>query len=209
MFTIVLLLVVAVLALLIYAYTRPDSYRVERKITIAAPAKTILPYLRNLQEGVNWSEWERIDPNGKRDYSGVMGAVGSTYHWDSQHKKAGEGRMEIISVTDRNIEVDIQFIRPFPGRAKVDYSLEPMGNATLVTIAFQTAPSFVGKLMCIFFKPEKMIGTMHEKSLNNLRTLVEGATPLNDRLGKSVAAAVAAAPGSNTKRARATSKTQP
>ncbi|MCX8500338.1 MAG: SRPBCC family protein, partial [Alphaproteobacteria bacterium] len=198
MFTIVLLLAVAVVALLLYAYTRPDSYRVESKITIAAPARTILPYLRNLQERVNWSQWERIDPNGKREYGGVMGEVGSTYHWDSKHKQAGEGRMEIISISDNRVEVDVQFIRPFPGRAKVDYLLEPMGNATLVSIAFQTAPSFMGKLMWIFFKPEKMIGSMHEKSLNNIRTLVEANTAMGERMGRSVAK-MTATPNSKTK----------
>ncbi|MCX8501179.1 MAG: SRPBCC family protein, partial [Alphaproteobacteria bacterium] len=198
MFTVFLILILAVAGILLYAYTRPDSYRVERKITIAAPAAAILPYLRNLQETIHWSQWEKIDPNSKRNYTGVMGEVGSTYHWDSPHKQAGEGRIEITNITDSRVEMDIQFIRPLPGRAKVDYSLEPMGKATVVMSAFQTSPPFLNKVICIFFNPEKIIGTMHEKSLNNLRTLVEANTAMGERMGRSVAK-MTATPNSKTK----------
>ena len=80
-------------------------------------------------------------------------------------------------MSDTRVEVDLQFIRPMPGRAKVDYSLEAVGNATVVTIAFTSSASFFQKIMCLFFSPEKMIGSMHDKSLMNLRNLVEGDNP--------------------------------
>ena len=162
---------------LLLAYLKPNSFMVNRKITIAAPVKTIMPYLRTLQEGVKWSEWEKTDPNGSRTYSGPKGAVGSVYEWDSQNRQAGAGRMEIIALSDTRVEVDLQFIRPMAGRAKVDYILEPVGNATVVTIAFSSTSTFSQKLICMFLSPEKMIGKMHDRSLDNLRNLIEGKAP--------------------------------
>ncbi|MDI9409375.1 MAG: SRPBCC family protein [Candidatus Pacebacteria bacterium] len=202
--TLVFILAFLVGLLMLYAYTRPNSYLVNRKLTIAAPAKTIMPYLRNLQEGVKWSEWEKIDPNGSRTYSGPKGAVGSVYEWDSQNRQAGAGRQEITALSDIRVEVDLQFIRPMAGRAKVDYILEPVGNATVVTIAFTSTTSFLQKMMCLFFRPEKIIGSMHDKSLHNLRALVEGQTSVSSRMDRSVASTQS--PAAKTKKAGTASK---
>lgn len=202
--TILFILAFLVGLLMLYAYSRPSSFLVHRKITIAAPAKTIMPYLRNLQEGVKWSEWEKIDPTGSRTYSGPKGAVGSVYQWDSQNRQAGAGRQEIIALSDTRVEVDLQFFRPMAGRAKVDYILEPVGNATVVTIDFTSTASFVQKMMCLFFSPQKMIGSMHEKSLMNLRALVEGESSVKSRIEKSVA--TAKTPASKAKKATAPAK---
>jgi hypothetical protein len=62
--TIVLALLVA--ATLLYAASRPDSFRVERSTSISAPPEKIFPLINDLHAWEAWSPWERIDPGVKR-----------------------------------------------------------------------------------------------------------------------------------------------
>jgi len=46
--------VVLVAALLVYAATRPDTFRVERTATIKATPERIFPYLSDFRKGEAW-----------------------------------------------------------------------------------------------------------------------------------------------------------
>lgn len=52
--TILMLVVVALAAILVYAATRPDSFRVARSLGIAAPPEKIYPLINDLP---HWREW--------------------------------------------------------------------------------------------------------------------------------------------------------
>jgi Polyketide cyclase / dehydrase and lipid transport len=93
---IILLLLVAVVALLLFvASRRPDSFRVTRTAVIKAPAAKIFALIDDLQSFNNWSPWLRKDPGTKGTYSGAARGVGAAYAWQS--KKVGSGRMEITA----------------------------------------------------------------------------------------------------------------
>lgn len=85
---------VVVITLLIYASTRPDSFRVQRSITIKAPAERIFPEIDDLRVQQSWSPWEAKDPAMKRSYSGEQRGKGAKYEWEG-NKQVGHGRMEI------------------------------------------------------------------------------------------------------------------
>lgn len=55
--TIAIVLVVLVVALLLYAATRPDSFRVERSTTIKAPPEKIFAAINDLRRWEAWSPW--------------------------------------------------------------------------------------------------------------------------------------------------------
>ena len=62
---------VLIVIILVYAATRPDSFRVERSAVIEAPPEEIFTHLEDLYQWAAWSPWERKDPAMKRMHSGA------------------------------------------------------------------------------------------------------------------------------------------
>ncbi|HEV7707120.1 MAG TPA: SRPBCC family protein, partial [Asanoa sp.] len=72
-----------------------DTYTVSRSIDIAAPPARIYPKIADFHNWTQWSPWEDMDPDIKREYSGAESGLGAAYAW-SGNTKAGKGRMEIV-----------------------------------------------------------------------------------------------------------------
>ncbi len=63
---IALTIIVVVATLLIYAATKPDTFRLQRATTINAPPERIFPFLNDFKSWVAWSPYEKLDTNLKR-----------------------------------------------------------------------------------------------------------------------------------------------
>jgi hypothetical protein len=87
-------IVVFIVALLVYAMTKPDSFRIERSANINAPPEKIFPFINDFHNWIAWSPWEKIDPALKRAYSGTTSGKGTVYEWEGNNQ-VGHGRMEI------------------------------------------------------------------------------------------------------------------
>ena len=85
------LLALAVLALLVYAYFKPNSFRIERSITVNAAPETVHAHLADFHKWMAWSPWEGMDPDMQRSYSGADSGIGAAYAWVG--KKAGSGEI--------------------------------------------------------------------------------------------------------------------
>ena len=174
MLKIISLAVVAVVGgFLVYAATRPDSFRVERTVTINAPPERIFPLVNDFQRWGAWSPFEKKDPGMKRTMSGVSSGEGAVYEWDG-NKEIGQGRMEIVeSVPPSRITLTLDFTRPFKAHNIVDFTLEPWGNSTQVTWAIHGPSPFISKVMGIVLNMDKMIGKDFEAGLAALKTVSE------------------------------------
>ena len=150
MLTTLLILAVLVLALLAYASTRPDAFRIERSIRIAAPIVQVAEQIDDFHQWGRWSPWERIDPTMTRTFSGAAAGVGAIYEWDSKGK-AGAGRMEITEMragAERSvIAIRLEFFKPW----------------------------FMSKLMGVFMDFDKMVGKDFEAGLAALKRNAEQA----------------------------------
>jgi uncharacterized protein YndB with AHSA1/START domain len=168
-----IVLVVVVGVLLIYAATRPDSFRTERSASIKAPPEKIFALLNDLHQWTGWSPWEKIDPALKRSYSGAPSGKGAAYAWEGNNK-VGSGRMEIIeSVPASRIAIKLDFLKPFEAHNTAEFKLERAGDSTTVTWAMFGPSPYVSKLMGIFFNMERMVGGQFEQGLANLKALSE------------------------------------
>jgi hypothetical protein len=78
-----LVVVVAIAALLLFAATRPDTFRVERTARIQAPAEKIFPLIDDFHRWSAWSPYEKLDPEMKRSFGGAPSGKGATYAWES------------------------------------------------------------------------------------------------------------------------------
>jgi hypothetical protein len=164
---------VAVIALLIYAATRPDSFRVQRSITIKAPAEKIFPQLDDLRAQQAWSPWEAKDPGMKRTYSGEQSGKGAKYEWQG-NKQVGHGRMEIVESTpSTRLLMKLDFISPFPANNMAEFTLEPRGDSTVVTWAIYGPSPFMSKLMGVFMSIDTMVGKEFDTGLANLKAQME------------------------------------
>jgi len=151
-------LVVVVAAILIFATTKPDSFRVERTANIKAPS---------------WSPWENKDPAMKRTYSGAASGKGSVYEWEG-NKDIGQGRMEIAEETPpSHIVIAMHFIKPFDSYSTAEFMLQPKGETTDVTWAMHGPSAYITKVIGVFMSMDTMIGKEFETGLANLKTVAE------------------------------------
>lgn len=174
----ILAIVVAVVlatiaAILIYAATRPDSFRVERTATMNAPAEKIFPYIDGLKRWTEWSPYEGRDPAMKRTYSGAESGKGAVYEWDG-NDNVGKGRMEIVDSTPPyRVVIKLDFLKPFEGHNMAELIVEPKGGQTIVTWAMYGPSTFMTKLIGTFMDMDDMIGRDFAAGLAKLKTVVE------------------------------------
>jgi uncharacterized protein YndB with AHSA1/START domain len=170
---ILIILALAIAAALIYAASKPDTFRVERSIVIKAPPEKIFPFISDLHQWEPWSPWEKMDPALKRFYSGSNSGVGAIYEWQG-NSDVGHGRMEITEVTaPSKVLLKLHFIKPFEARNTVEFVLGKVGDGTLVTQAMYGPSPFISKLMSLAFSMDKMVGTKYEEGLGHLKSLAE------------------------------------
>lgn len=160
-------------ALLLYAASRPDSFRIERSIRIEAPAATIFALIDDFHQWERWSPWEKVDPSLIRTYGGADRGQGATYAW-AGNKEIGQGRMAIIeSNPPAHLQIRIDFMVPFEAHNTIEFILQHEGDGTLLTHAMFGPSPLISRLMGIFISMDKMIGGKFEEGLGNLKALAE------------------------------------
>ena len=170
--TILLIIGALIAALLVYAATRPDSFRLERSATIAAPPDAIYPLISDFHEWRKWSPYENLDADLKRTYSGAPSGLGAVYEWDGA--KAGAGRMEITEATPSSrITIKLDFSKPFAAHNTAEFTLSPMEGGTTVTWAMSGDSPYMAKLMGVFFSMDQLVGKDFETGLANLKAVTE------------------------------------
>ena len=172
--TIVGAVVLATIAvILVYAWTRPDSFRVERSASLNASAEKIFPYIDGLKRWTEWSPYEGRDPAMKRTYSGAESGKGAVYEWDG-NDTVGKGRMEIVDSTPpHRVVIKLDFLKPFEGHNMAELTVEPKGGQTIVTWAMYGPSTFMTKLIGTFMDMDDMIGRDFAAGLAKLKTVVE------------------------------------
>jgi hypothetical protein len=166
-------LAVAVLAVLAYASTRPDEFRVERRLRIAATPDQLWPLVGELRGFNRWNPYERKDPLIKTNYSGPAAGIGSHYAWQSD--KVGTGSMEVTGQQPgRAVQMKLDFLKPFEAHNQAEFALQPLADgATEVRWTMAGPANFVSKLMGVFINMDQMVGRDFEDGLQNLRQIAE------------------------------------
>lgn len=68
--TIIVIISLVVIVLIIAAFV-PSEFKVEREVTINKPLTEVFDYVKYLKNQENYSVWSKIDPNMKREFTGV------------------------------------------------------------------------------------------------------------------------------------------
>jgi hypothetical protein len=165
-------IVILIALLLVYAATRPDVFRIERRTRIDAPPDRITPLVNDFNNWRQWSPWEGRDPNLKRTMSGAPAGVGAVYNWEG-NKQVGQGRMEIVESTPQRILIQLDFIKPFAASNMAEFTFTPAGGATGVAWAMTGTRPLMMKVMGVFMDMDKLVGKDFETGLASLKAQAE------------------------------------
>jgi carbon monoxide dehydrogenase subunit G len=170
---IVIIVVVLIVAVLAYAATKPDTFRIQRSASIKAPQEKIFAILNDFHRSESWSPYEKKDPTMKRTFSGAANGKGAVYEFDG-NKEVGKGRLTIMdAVPPSKVTIALDFVEPFAAHNIVEYTLEPLGDATQVTWSMTGQSPYVAKVICLFMNMDRMVGKDFEAGLANLKTVAE------------------------------------
>ena len=173
MLTALIIVVILIVALLIIAATRPNTFSLVRGANFNASPERIYAQLNDFKNWAAWSPWEEMDPNLQRNFSGAASGKGAKYAWVG-NKKVGEGNMEITrSVAPSNIELDLNFLKPFKASNVTEFTISPSGGGTNVKWEMRGPLNLFMKLMHMFMDMDSMVGKDFEKGLAKLKALVE------------------------------------
>lgn len=168
-----LVALVVIAGLLIIAASRPDSFRIQRALSIKASPERIFALINNFHEWEAWSPWEKVDPSLKRTYSGAPLGKGAVFEWNG-NKSVGQGRMEIVdSSPPTKVVIKIDFVRPIEAHNTLEFKLAMQSDFTTVTQAMYGPSPFISKVMGLFFSMDKMVGQKFEEGLAAIKFIAE------------------------------------
>ena len=171
--TIALVVLLVLAAVLLFAATRPGTFRVTRSATIKAPPEKIFPLISDFKRWGAWSPYEKKDPTMKRSYGGAAEGKGATYAWEGDGN-VGQGRMEIIdAAAPGKVAIRLDFTRPFEAHNRVLFTMLPKGELTEVTWDMQGRANYLSKLIGVFVDMDRMVGRDFEAGLASLKTVTE------------------------------------
>lgn len=167
-----LLLVIIVAAVMLFATTKPDTFTVQRAVTIAAPPEKIMPFISDFQRWEAWAPREQRDPALRRSFTGAPRGQGAVYDW-SGNDKVGAGRMTITAATPSTLTIRLDVLQPYVSHNTTTFTLEPQGASTRVTWAMSGPSSYASKVMSVFASMDTVAGKDFEAGLARLKNLAE------------------------------------
>jgi hypothetical protein len=161
-----------VVATLLYAASKPGTFRVEREIVVLAPAGKIFALVNDFHNWAAWTPYNK-DPEMLKVFSGATSGRGAIYEWEG-NSQVGKGLIEITeSLPDAKITLKLDFIKPFAAHNTAEFTFLPAGDSTRVRWAMYGPQPYFGKLMSLFFNVDKMVGEDFAKGLAKLKSVVE------------------------------------
>lgn len=174
----ILFLIIAAFAIFFIHVARlPSAFLISRHATIPAPVDVVFEQVNNFHHWQAWSPWARIDPDANTIYEGPVSGVGAKFRW-SGNKHIGAGNMMITeSEANQLIRIRLEFIRPQPGISTTEFTFEPDGEQTVVYWSMSGHNNFIARavLMLMFVNMDKIVGSMFEQGLYNLRGVIESS----------------------------------
>jgi uncharacterized protein YndB with AHSA1/START domain len=170
---ILIVVVLVITAALIYAATKPNTFRVQRTVNIKASPDKVFEFVNDFHTWAAWSPWEKKDLAMKKTHSGPAQGKGAVLEWDG-NKDVGTGRMEVLeSVPASQIRIKLDFLKPFEAHNQAEFTLTPKDGSTNVTWAMYGPQPFMMKVMDLVMNMDKMVGKDFEDGLANLKALAE------------------------------------
>lgn len=168
------ILIGVVVVLLLFAgvgLALPSKFRVERSVTVAAPAEKVYALIAAPTEWKRWSAWNRRDPNMQVEYAGPPSGVGAKWTWRSESE--GNGTMEFTdAVPGERLTYRLSF-PDFGMQSSGQMKIEPQASGVRVSWSNEgdMGASPVNRWFGLFM--DRLVGPDFEAGLANLKRLAE------------------------------------
>lgn len=172
---IILLLATLLIILLVWAAFISGDCKYEKSVSINAPVEKVWQNTNTLKAMDQWSPWNDLDPEMKKDWTGITGQPGEKVCWDSKNKNAGKGCQELEKVDEagKRIDTKIKFLTPYESEANAYVIVVPEGNGSKATWGFTSQIPYPFTLMKLFMNMENAVGKDYQKGLSRLKALSE------------------------------------
>jgi hypothetical protein len=169
--TLAVIALAGIVAVLAYAATRPDTFRVVRTATVQAPPEKLHALINDLHAFNTWNPFEKGDARNRGEYRGPQAGPGATYQFGGG--PAGDGTLRILDSAPTQVRMELHMQKPMEARNQVQFTLQPRGAATDVTWQMEGATPFLGKLIHVFLDMDRMVGGQFEAGLADLKQRAE------------------------------------
>jgi effector-binding domain-containing protein/uncharacterized protein YndB with AHSA1/START domain len=163
---------IALAGIAVLASCNPTEYRVERHVTIDAPAELVFDHVNNHKLHDAWSPWERMDTTMEKSYEGPEAGVGAIYRW-SGNDSVGTGVLEITeSVPHEYIKSTLTFTAPWESESTVEWDFVETDGGVMASWAVN------GELPGFMFwmgeeDMDEMMGKDFQRGLDMLKIVAE------------------------------------
>ncbi|MGZ5892848.1 MAG: SRPBCC family protein [Caldimonas sp.] len=164
----------AIAALLLFAATRPETFRVQRSTRIQATPQRLHPLINDMRQFNSWNPYNRKDPAMRGTYRGPASGPGAGFDFQG-NKDVGKGSIEIVDSAPLKVTMKLDMLEPFEGHNTIEFSLAPQGDATDVIWAMHGPSPFLARLVGVFMNMDRMIGRDFEAGLADLKARAERA----------------------------------
>jgi hypothetical protein len=173
LFKIALSVLLVIVALLLFAAIKPNSFRVQRSITIHASQEEVFSLINDLHSWDAWSDDSGGGGTVPKTYTGPASGVGAAAEWNGSGR-AGVAKMLITeSVVPSKVSVQVDWIKPFRAHNLNEFTIHAQGDNTQVAWSIQASNLYAMKLIGIFVNIESQFGQHMESGLNNLKRAAE------------------------------------
>jgi effector-binding domain-containing protein len=174
-------LLAALAVTIVLSLLMPTRQKIERSITINAPAALIYQQLVKLENFNKYAAWSQQDSTIKYTLTGRDGSVGTSTAWTGDPGISGAGKIEIVLLErNKTIKHKLIFTQPKNGTAVSVFTLKETNGLTTVTWNFDLATPRPWNIFNLFYSLDKNKGKDFEESLAMLKTAIEkmnGAAP--------------------------------
>jgi uncharacterized protein YndB with AHSA1/START domain len=168
-------LVIVVTLVLLLAALKPNTFRVECSVAVAAPPQRVLRLLDDFHAWPAWAPQDRDDSTMQRTYRGAASGAGAVSDWTSRGS-AGAGRMTITDRSPSEVVADVTWTRPFRAHNVNTFRLASSGSgpgATQVTWTLEGTNLYMMKVMEVFVGVNGLMGKHLDAGLASLKQAAE------------------------------------
>lgn len=160
------------LILIVALFVKRD-FATERTVVINKPAQEVFDYVKLFKNQSHWSTYVQADPEIKLSYKGTDGTVGSVFSWESN--MMGNGEQELIKMDEgQRLDIELRFKGMMASTSPSYLTTKVLSDSTTqVAWGMSGKMAYPMNIMGLFMSMDDMIGNEYQKSLDNLKVVLE------------------------------------
>jgi effector-binding domain-containing protein len=169
----ILIAILAIVVLIVViGFMLPKTRHLERSVVIDAPPCVVFAKVVGFRSFNDWSPFVAVMPEAEYEFSGPDFGIGATMTWTVAEPKPEAGSQTIVASTPYE-RVDVELDLGAQGLAQSTYLVQPEGDGTRLTWAFDTdyGLDILGRYFGLIL--ERQLGPLYAQGLANLKRIAE------------------------------------